>query len=150
MARYELSDTQWELIAPLLPPAHLHPHLGRPPRPARDMVNGMFWILFSGAPWRDMPERYGPWQSVYHRFNAYRKDGTFDRILSALQMKLNEKGLLDWSLWCIDGSVIRATRAAAGAGKKGGPRSRRTMAWAAPGAASPRSSTSSPMARASR
>lgn len=148
MARYELTDEQWAVVEPLLP-RPLRP-FGRPPRPARDMLNGMFWILFSGAPWRDLPERYGPWQSVYHRFNAYRKNGTFERILGSLQMQLNEKGLLDWSLWCVDGTSIRASRAAAGAGKKGGLGSQKTMPWDARGEASRARSTSLPTARVSR
>jgi len=72
--------------------------------------------LRSGAPWRDLPERYGPWQTIYHRFNAWRKDGSFDRLLETLQIRLDREGHIDWDLWCIDGT----SRAAAGAGQKGG------------------------------
>jgi transposase len=98
--------------------------------------------LRSGAPWRDLPERYGAWQTVYDRFTRYRKDGTLDRILQALQRCLNAGGLLDWDLWCVDGTVVRASRAAAGAGQKGDLPSRPIMPWAALVAVSPASSMS--------
>lgn len=64
----------------------------RPPCSAnRQILNGIFWILFSGASWRDLPERYGPWKTVYDRFNKWRKDGTLERVLAHLQMQLDEK-----------------------------------------------------------
>lgn len=69
-------------------------------------------------PWRDLPERFGPHQTVYDHFRNWRKDGTYDRILQALHVRLDREGKLDWSLWCIDGSSVRASRAAAGAAKK--------------------------------
>ena len=138
MRRYELSDRQWGRIAPLFP----HPtHHGKPGRPAGDyrpIVNGVLWVLHTGAPWRDLPERYGPWQTVWHRFNAWRQDGTWSRIVTSLLDELDDKGLIDHDLWCIDGTVIRASRAAAGAKKKGGERhsrTRRTQGGATQGAA---------------
>ena len=139
MARYELTDFQWEQIQSMFPgPSPLG---GRPSRPIREVLNGILWILNSGAPWRDLPERYGPWQSIFHRFNAWRKDGTFDRLLEALQVRLDKDGRIDWDLWCIDGSSVRASRAAAGAGKKGGPRNRKITHWAARAADSRANST---------
>ena len=72
----------------------------------------------TGAPWRDLPERYGKWGSVYHRFNRWKKDGTIERILKALRIRLDKNGYIDWDLWCVDGSNVRASRAAAGASKK--------------------------------
>jgi transposase len=89
------------------------------------------WILRTGAPWRDLPEHYGPYQTVFHRFNAWRKDGTLDRILERLHLKLDREGRIDWDLWCIDGTNIRATRAAAGAAKKGIPKNPRITRWVA-------------------
>ena len=86
----------------------------------------MFWRLNTGAPWRDLPERYGKWQTVYHRFNALRKSGLLDRILERLQQRLDAAGLIETDLWCIDGTNVRASRAAAGATKKSAPASRRT------------------------
>lgn len=78
----------------------------------------MFWKLNTGASWRDLPERYGPWQSVYDRFRRWQKDGTFQRLLDRLQLRMDELGRIDWDTWCTDGSNIRAARPAAGA-KKG-------------------------------
>jgi transposase len=108
------------------------------------MLNGIMWILRTGAPWRDLPERLGPWQTVYHYYNAWRKQGVYDRILEALQIRLDSKGYIDWDLWCVDGSSVRASRAAAGASKKvsGSTRkSRATTRWAARAADSAASST---------
>jgi transposase len=121
MRRHEVSDQEWELLKELLPPRK---RPGRPPADARKMLNGMLWILNTGAPWRDLPERYGPWRTVYDRFNLWSRDGTLDRVLAKLQLRLDAKGLIDWDLFCIDGSVVRASRAAAGARKKTGPASR--------------------------
>lgn len=113
--RYELSDEQWEAIAPLLPFART----GRPRRDDRTTLNGIFWKLCSGAAWRDVPERYGPWRTVYDRFARYRDDGTFDRILETLRLRLDATGHIDWTTWMIDSTLIRASRVAAGARKTG-------------------------------
>jgi transposase len=116
MHRHELSEQQWQRIAAMFPN---NGHKGGQWKNHRHILNGMLWRLQTGAPWRDLPERYGPWQTVYDRFNRYSKDGTFDRIIAALQCHLDAHGRIDWDLWCVDGSVIRARRAAAGARKKG-------------------------------
>jgi len=121
--RYELEDWEWEAVQPCLPkPAAV----GRPPRDARQVLNGVFWILRSGAPWRDLPERYGPWQTVHRRFRQWQERGVIECMLKRLQLRLNKEGYIDLDLWCIDGSSIRAARAAAGAPKKGAPERRKT------------------------
>ena len=114
MARYEVTDEQWELLKNLFP----RQSRGGQWLDHRIMLNGMLWILRSGTPWRDLPERYGKWQSVNHRFNRWRRDGTFDRVLKSLQIRLDKQGKIDWDLWLVDGTNIRASRAAAGARKK--------------------------------
>jgi transposase len=114
MGRGDLSDDQWRLIEGLLPTQKR----GGKWNDHRLMFNGIMWILRTGAPWRDLPERYGKWQSVYHRFNRWRKDGTFDRVLKALRIRLDKEWHIDWDLWCVDGSNVRASRSAAGASKK--------------------------------
>ncbi|SIO43285.1 transposase, IS5 family [Singulisphaera sp. GP187] len=121
MHRYELTDQQWARIEPLLPHRTHHGNLGHPFNDHRPILNGILWILHTGAPWRDLPERYGPWETVYYRFNRWRRDGTWIRIVSSLLDELDDRGQIDHDLWCIDGSVIRASRAAAGAKKKGKP-----------------------------
>lgn len=108
--RYALTDGQWERLRPLLPPDK---PTGRPPNDHRATLDAMLWVLHTGAPWRDLPERFGPWQSVFDRFNRYRKQGVWDRILDALLRQAE----LDHSQWNLDGTVIRAAKAAAGAKK---------------------------------
>lgn len=82
------------------------------------MLNGLFWILCSGAKWCDMPDRYGPWKTVYQRFRDWRDNGTSGCILARLHLKLRQDGYLGLDTWMIDSTTIRATRAAAGGGKK--------------------------------
>ena len=114
--RHELSDDQWQRLAPLLPPQR--PRTGRPAHDHRTVLNGMLWVLRTGAPWRDLPERYGPWQTVYSRFRRWRDAGVWDRVLRTLQEDAAHDDTLDGSLVMIDGSSIRAHQHAAGA-KKG-------------------------------
>jgi len=115
MHRYELSDQQWARLEPHLPHRTHHGRAGHPFNGHRGLVNGILWILHTGAPWRDLPERYGTWETAYYRFNRWRRDGTWVRIATALLDELDDRGKVDHDLWCIDGTVIRASRAAAGA-----------------------------------
>ena len=117
MHRYELTDEQWALISEFFPTAGRR---GRPWKDHRTQVNGILWILSSGAPWRDLPERYGPFQTVHRRHLRWRLDGTWERVLASLRAKVDAKGLIDWSQWNADSTSVRATRHAAGARKKGG------------------------------
>jgi transposase len=116
MKRHELTDQQWELLAPFFPPRPRK--RGGQWKDDRTILNGIFWRLNTGAPWRDLPERYGKCKTVHDRFSKLRKSGLLDRILEALQLRLDQRGLIDFDLWCIDGSSIRASRAAAGASSK--------------------------------
>lgn len=135
----ELSDAQWALISDLMPAVRRR--AGRPWNNHWLTLDAIFYILESGAPWRFLPRDYPPWQSVYDRFSLWRRDGTLDRILERLQVRLDRDGRIRWDLWCVDGSSVRASRAAAGAGKRGIPRSRRITPLAAPGAVTAPSST---------
>jgi transposase len=111
--RHALSDDHFAVIEPLLPTSD---RPGRPWRGHRQVINGILWVLHTGAPWRDLPRpTYGPWQTVYERFNRRCKDGTWGRLLQALHVRLDAAGKIDWDLFCIDGSSVRASRAAAGA-----------------------------------
>jgi transposase len=128
--RHELSDEQWARLAALLPPQK--PKRGRPARDHRQMINAMLWIHATGAQWRDLPERYGPWQSVATRFYRWVAAGLWDAILAALQQQGDAAGRLDWSAHYVDGTVIRAHQHAAGARRtKGGLLSRRSARAAA-------------------
>ena len=83
MRRYELSDEQREWIRDLLPKNRKR--RGWPRKDHRVILNGIFWVLCTGAPWRDLPERYGPWQTVYDRFRRWSKSGLFQTMLEALK-----------------------------------------------------------------
>jgi transposase len=136
--RHEISDEGWALVVGLMPPPPARG--GGRWRSHRQVFNGLLWKLGTGAQWRDLPERYGPWQTVYSRFVRWRRDGTFDRLLDRLRLRLDEEGRLDPGTWCIDGTSVRASRSAAGGGRarRASPR---TTASAARAAATARSST---------
>src|SRR5687767_9483656 len=104
----------------------------------------------TGAPWRDMPAEYGPFTTVHGRFTRWSRDGTWIRFQHALLRQLDDSGKLDHELWYIDGSNIRASRAAATGGKRGDRASRGITHWVAPEAASAARSTSSAIGRACR
>jgi len=115
--RHCLTDDQWELVADLVEAERKE--TGRPPKDRRVILNGILWILRTGAAWRDLPERFGKWQTVYDHFNNWSKDGTFDAILRRLQEATVDAEELDEELWCVDGTIVRAARCAAGAEKRG-------------------------------
>lgn len=105
MARFDLTETQWERLVPLLPPQHS----GEPGRPYVDhrrVINGILWVLATGAPWADMPERYGPHQTAYDRYVRWRKMGVWDTILSALQAQADAEGRLPWAYAAVDATII--------------------------------------------
>lgn len=80
MSRYDLTDFEWRVIEPLLP----NKPRGVPRVDDRRVLNGIFWVLRSGAPWRDLPERYGPRTTCYNRFVRWRKAGVWDRLMDAI------------------------------------------------------------------
>ena len=117
MRRFELSDQQWEQIAPLLPPQR--PSTGRPAEDHRRVLNGMLWVLRTGAPWAYLPARYGSPGTVSCRFYRWRQAGVFDRVLGCLQARADAQGALDWDLHFVDATVVRAHQHAAGARRTG-------------------------------
>lgn len=125
MKRHSLNDQQLEQIQDLLPK---NGKRGGQWKDHRVMIDGILWIGATGAPWRDLPERFGPWKTVYERFRLWSQNGLWDRILERLKAKKHASGEIDWELFCIDGSVVRAHKAASGARKKGGLKvSQKTM-----------------------
>jgi transposase len=110
----ELTDAQWAKLAPLLLPQR--PRMGRPPKDHRLIVEAIVWLNRTGAPWRDLPSQFGPWETVASRFYRWRRQGIWDRVLAALQADTDARGELDWLLHFVDGSVVRAHQHAAGAG----------------------------------
>lgn len=139
-SRADLSDAQWAVLEPLLPKGKKP---GRPPKwSKRQLINGIRWRLRTGCPWRDVPACYGPWQSVYGLFRRWQRDGTWARVLTALQALADAAGRIVWDV-SVDATSARAHQHAAGARKRGTCRpsrpvgwltSRPTMRWAAPAA----------------
>jgi len=128
--RHELSWPQWKRIASFFPHRIHHGGRGRPLEDHHRLFNGILWRLHTGAPWRDIPEHYGPWETVYGRFRRWRRDGTFAKILTHLLEDLEQRRRLGRDLWLVDATIVRASRAAAGARNNpctipnlGGPRS---------------------------
>jgi len=109
--RYEVTNEEWQRVERLLPPERTG-NKGRPGKPNREMLNGMLWINRSGAQWRELPERYGPWQSVYARFRKWRDDGTFETVFRALSADADKENL------SIDSTCAKVHQSANG-GKKG-------------------------------
>jgi transposase len=144
METRELTDDQWNKLGPRLPPQK--PRTGRPANDHRTVVEGVLWVLRTGAPWRDLPERYGSWRTVYSRFRRWQQAGVWDRVLAELQRLADAGGRLGWALHFVDSTVIRAHQHAAGA-KGGMQRARRSVGA---GAASRPRSTSGPSVAASR
>ena len=116
MHRGDLTNEQWARLEPLLPPRK--PSTGRTNVDHRRIINGILWILRTGAPWEDLPERYGTRGTVSSRYYRWRKAGIWDRIFAALQAQADANGMLDWTIHFVDSTIVRAHQHAAGA-KKG-------------------------------
>lgn len=120
--RGDLTNEQWQRLQVLLPPASSQ--RGRPAQDHRRLLNGILWVLRTGAPWREVPERYGKWTTIYSRFQRWRKAGVWNSMFSALQSALEHEHQVDWEIHFIDSTTVRAHQHAAGA-KKAPPRPKR-------------------------
>jgi transposase len=138
--RHDLTDAQWAVLQPLLP---LGRRPGRPPTwTKRQLVDGIRWRVRVGAPWRDVPARYGSWAAAYGLFRRWQRDGTWQRLLTVLQALQDAAGQITWDV-SVDSTICRAHQHAAGARKRGtckpnhpaaSTMSRPIMGWAALGA----------------
>ena len=109
--REELSDEQWEIVVGLLPKMQCRSDgRGRPPRDEREVMNGILWILRSGARWQDMPERFAPYQTCHRRFQHWVRTGALKNVLQALAEDLRRRGKLDLAECFIDGSSVGAKK----------------------------------------
>jgi transposase len=135
MARYDLTDFEWQAIEAHLP----HKARGIPRVDDRRVLNGIFWVLRSGSPWADVPERYGPPTTIYNRFNRWRKAGIWDRLMDAIV------AAHEGQVQMLDTSVVRVHQQGATA-----KRGIRIDVWAVRAAASPARSTPSSMPKAGR
>ncbi len=109
-----LTEEMWARIEPLLPPEK--GAMGRPMRPHREVIEGVIYRLRTGVAWRDLPAEFGPWQTVWKRHYRFSLDGTWDRVLSALQVVADDKGEIDWRV-SVDSTVARVHQHGATAGR---------------------------------
>jgi transposase len=133
--RYDLTDFEWSVIEPLLPMDRRGPK----PKNNRQVLNGIFWVLRAGAPWRDMPERYGPYTTAYNRFSRWRKAGIWDRLMDAIVAAHGGK------VQMIDSSIVRVHQHASGVKKRV-----EIVVWGEAAAASPRRSMRGSTRKAAR
>ena len=113
--RADLTDEQWAVLEPLLPVSGQ----GRPPKwEKRQLIDGIRWRVRAGAPWRDVPPAYGPWQTVYGLLRRWQRDGTWARVLTGLQARADAEGLITWDV-SVDSTIARAHQHAAGACRRG-------------------------------
>jgi len=123
----DLTNEQWELLAPLIPEPPRRPDgKGRPRREPREVLNGILWILRTGAQWADLPERYPPYQTCHRRFQEWVREGVFQGVLEALAHDLEARGEIDLSECYVDATFVIA--------KKGG------LEWVRPSGAKARRS----------
>jgi transposase len=141
IGRADLTDAQWAVLEPLLPRGKKPGRRRKYTR--RQLIDGIRWRVRRGAPWRDVPARYGAWQSGCGLFRRWRRDGTWRRVVTALQARADAAGLITWEV-SVDSTVVRAHQHAAGARKRGTCRpsrlaasmtSRPITAWAGRGGA---------------
>lgn len=114
MSRGDLSEAQWAVLQPLLPVSAT----GRPASAQRRLIDGIRYRVRTGVPWRDLPERYGPWQTVYGLFRRWQRDGSWARIITGLQARADALGLITWEV-SVDSTICRAHQHAAGARRDG-------------------------------
>ena len=117
MSRHNLTDREWKSIRVFLP-AERSGRAGRPWKPHRQVINGIIFVLRTGIAWEDLPAEFGKYKTVYNRFRRWVKSGLWQRIFEKLIARLHGDGEIDFEIWCVDGTVVRAHKAAAGA-KKG-------------------------------
>ena len=125
MSKGDLTEEQWGIVEGILPPDRVRDDgRGRPWSDRRKVLNGVLWVLRTGAPWYDLPPRYGPYQTVHRRFQNWVRSGALERVLLAVARHLQEVGGLDLKECFVDGTFVPA--------QKGGDRSARPSAAKAP------------------
>jgi transposase len=117
MSRHDISEEKWRIVGPLLSRRERDPRGRKPKWDDRSILNGVLCILKTGAPWRDLPPEFGPWQTVYSRFNQWAREGVWDEILEELSKDADWEGIM------IDGSIVKLHQH--GSGPKGGRKDRK-------------------------
>lgn len=117
MCRHVLTDVEWNAIRFLLPKERSG-NRGRPWADHRRTISGIFWILATGAPWRDLPQEFGAWPTVYKRFRRWSRSGLWEKVWNKLINQLRQNEELGFSVWMVDGSIVRAHHASVGGSRK--------------------------------
>lgn len=117
MSRHGVTDQEWNAIRVFLP-RERQGKRGRPWSDHRTVISGIFWVLATGAPWRDLPEEFGNWSTVYKRFRQWCRNGLWMKIWNKVVIHLRRKKQLSFWLWSVDGSIVRAHHASVGGSKK--------------------------------
>jgi transposase len=126
----DLTNEQWAVVEPLLPkPKKRTDGKGRPRIDDRTILNGILWVMRTGAPWHDMPSRYPPYQTCHRRFQEWVRSGTFEAVLRKLVEDVKERGDLDLTECFIDGSFVMAKKGAKGWEKPSGARVQSSWQW---------------------
>ncbi len=126
----DLTDEQWAVIEPLLPkPVKRADGKGRPRVDNRTILNGILWVMRTGAPWHDMPNRYPPYQTCHRRFQEWVRVGMFEAVLRKLVEDVKERGGLDLTECFIDGTFVMAKKGAQGWEKPSGARVQSSWQW---------------------
>jgi len=118
MSRYDISDELWSQIELWLLTMKRDPRGAKNQTPDRVILNGLPWLMHTGAPWRDLPSRFGPWQTVYRRFRKWIAEGVWERLFAELSKHYDDEAVM------IDATIIKVNQA--GTGAKGGTSIRRS------------------------
>ena len=124
--RWELSDSQWELIEPLLRPQRRTDGRGRPWQDTRAVLNGILWVLGTGAQWRELPNKYPPYQTCHRRFQQWVREGKLEGILRVVAEELRARGKLDLEEAFIDASFTGAKKGALRSGPPSAAKGRKS------------------------
>ena len=130
MSKGDVSDEQWGLLEPLLPrlPRRADGR-GRPWKDSRMVLNGILWVLRTGAPWHDLPLRYGAYQTVHRRFQSWVRDGVIEQVLLAVAKHLQEVGGLDLKECFVDGTFVPAKKGGGRWGKPSVAKAPKSWVW---------------------
>ena len=124
--RWEVTDEQWELLEPVLRPVRREDNRGRPWIEPRSVLNGVLWVLGTGAQWAEMPEKYPPYQTCHRRFQSWVRDGKFVEALRLLARHLHERGKLNLDEAFVDATFAGAKKGALRSAPRGAARARRS------------------------
>jgi len=124
--RWELTEEQWEVVEPVLRPARRTDNRGRPWHDTRSVLNGVLWVLGTGAQWRELPEKYPPFQTCHRRFQQWIREGKLEEALRLLARLLYEQGKLNLEEAFVDATFASAKKGASRLAPRAGARARRS------------------------